>query len=81
MNSETPFPSKIQDLGPRIYNAGPRDRSRLFHAEPDALEASKSFPYGFPASKSFQFMIALNPIAYVPCDCQRQNGRIANMTT
>src|SRR5262245_16347858 len=37
--------------------------------------------YGFPASKSFQFMIALNPIAYVPCDCQRQNGRMANMTT
>src|SRR5690348_17533926 len=26
-------------------------------------------------------MIALNPIAYVPCDCQRQNGRIANITT
>jgi hypothetical protein len=36
---------------------------------------------GRPASRSFQFRIALNPRKNVPCVCQRQNGRMANMTT
>jgi hypothetical protein len=31
--------------------------------------------------ESFQFAVALKPMAYVPCDCQRQYGRNANITT
>ena len=34
-----------------------------------------------PAFRSFQFRIALKPRKNVPCVCQRQNGRIANITT
>ena len=35
----------------------------------------------FPASRSFQLRIVLNPRKNVPCVCQRQNGRMANDTT
>src|SRR5438270_3225102 len=34
----------------------------------------------FPAFRSFQFKIELNPRMNVPCVCHRQNGRIANIT-
>src|SRR5262245_18543031 len=37
-------------------------------------------PY-LPASRSFQFMIALNPNPNVPWVCHRQNGRMANKIT
>jgi hypothetical protein len=36
---------------------------------------------GQATPKSFQFMIALNTRAKLPCVSQRQNGRIANSTT
>jgi len=36
---------------------------------------------GFPASRSFQFRIALKPRKNVPWVCHRQNGRMANITT
>src|SRR5215831_12113566 len=58
-----PFPPETRDQGPETYN--PFYKTIAINA----VEA-----YGFPASKSFQFIIALNPIAYVPCDCQRQKG-------
>lgn len=38
-------------------------------------------PADRPASRSFQFMMALKPSEYVPCVCQRQKGRMANITT
>src|SRR6185436_1076014 len=34
-----------------------------------------------PASRSFQFRIVLKPRKKFPCVCQRQNGRLANITT
>ena len=33
------------------------------------------------ALRSFQFMMVLNPMMNVPCVCQRQNGRMVNITT
>jgi len=32
-----------------------------------------------PASRSFQFMMALKPSAKVPCVCQRQNGDLCRV--